>query len=163
MGFVLSVFISNQSGIPQTIQSRHFTNIIFSSIIAKLDIDPHKSAVEDLEKHDVVVFISDDKEGIGQRMKFIADSKKFCTSRFEHSLNLWEPDEDVSLYLFRQPIDNWSRFLERAPKVMENMLKSLNELPKTYFVLYFSVNEWQKYQSQLMKYDFFEIAKKTYT
>lgn len=150
-------------GIPQTIQSRHFTNIIFSSIIAKPDIDPHKSAVEDLEKHDVVIFISDDKEGIGQRMKFIVDSKKFGTSRFEHSLNLWESNEDVSLYLFRQPIDNWSSFLERAPKVMENMLKTLNELPKTYFVLYFSVNEWKKYQSQLMKYDFFERAKKNYT
>lgn len=132
-------------------------------MIAKFNIDPHISAVEDLEKHGVVIFISNDKKDVGQRMKSIADSRKFCTSRFEHSLNLWEPDEDVSLYLFRQPIDDWSHFLERAPKIMGNMLKKLNELPKTYFVLYFSVNEWQKYQSQLMKYDFFEIAKKYYT
>lgn len=71
---------------------RHFNISILSSIIAKLDIDPHISAVEDLEKHGVVIFISNDKNDVGQMMKFIADGRKFCNSRFEHSLNLWEPD-----------------------------------------------------------------------
>lgn len=95
--------------------------------------------------------------GITQRMKFIVDSKLFGKSKFEHSLNLWEPDEDVSLYLFRQPIDDWTRFLEQAPTTMENMLKSLEE--KTYFVLYFAVFEWQKYRIRLLKYVFFSKCK----
>lgn len=44
---------------------RYFINIIFFFIIVKFDIDLYKLVVEDFEKYDVVVFILDDKEGIG--------------------------------------------------------------------------------------------------
>lgn len=66
------------------------------------------SDVEDLEKCGVLIFISSDKSEMGQRMKFIADSGIFGKSRYEHSLMLWEPEEGLSLYLFRQPIDDLS-------------------------------------------------------
>lgn len=129
--------------------------IIF--FLVKLESVPRISDAEDLKEQGVLIFISDDEMGMGQRMKSIADSKLFGKSRFEHSLDLWEPLQDVSLYMFRQPIDDWPRFLERAPKIMENMLKYLEE--KTYFVFYFSVDEWQKYQIRLLKYEIFEKAK----
>lgn len=126
-------------------------------LTAKTTNRPEKTDIDDLKEHGVLIFISNDIMGITQRMKFIVDSKLFGKSKFEHSLNLWEPDEDVSLYLFRQPIDDWTRFLEQAPTIMENMLKSLEE--KTYFVLYFSVFEWQKYRIRLLNYVFFQNAK----
>lgn len=129
--------------------------IIF--FLVKLESVPRISDAEDLKEQGVLIFISDDDMGMGQRMKSIAESKLFGKSRFEHSLDLWEPLQDVSLYMFRQPIDDWPRFLERAPKIMEKMLKYLEE--KTYFVFYFSVDEWQKYQIRLLKYEFFEKAK----
>lgn len=44
---------------------RYFINIIFFFIIVKFDIDLYKLVVEDFEKYDVVIFILDDKEGIG--------------------------------------------------------------------------------------------------
>lgn len=43
---------------------RYFNNII-CFIIVKFDIDLYKLVVEDFEKYDVVIFILDDKEGIG--------------------------------------------------------------------------------------------------
>lgn len=43
----------------------YFINIIFFFIIVKFDIDLYKLVVEDFEKYDVVIFILDDKEGIG--------------------------------------------------------------------------------------------------
>lgn len=134
----------------------HF-KFYFTLYVVKRDSVPRISDTDDLKEQGVLIFISDDKMGMGQRMKVIADSKLFGKSKFEHSLNLWEPDEDVSLYLFRQPIDDWARFLEQAPTIMENMLKTLEE--KTYFVLYFSDFEWQKYQIRLLKYVFFQNAK----
>lgn len=136
---------------------KYHLKFYFSLHVVKRDSVPRISDTDDLKEQGVLIFISDDKIGMGQRMKFIVDSKLFGKSKFEHSLNLWEPDEDVSLYLFREPIDDWARFLEQAPTIMENLLKTLEE--KTYFVLYFSVFEWQKYQIRLLKYVFFQNAK----
>lgn len=139
-------------------QKYHF-KLYFSLNVVKRDSTsvPRISDIDDLKEQGVLIFISDDKMGMGQRMKFIADSKLFGKPIYGYSLDLWEPDEDVSLYLFRQPIYDWTRFLEQAPTIMENMLKTLKE--KTYFVLYFSVSEWQKYRIRLLNYVFFEKAK----
>lgn len=121
-------------------------------------MDPHITDVEDLEKFGVLIFISNDKDEMGQRMKFLADNGIFGKSRYEHSLDLWEPEEDVSLYLFHQPIYDVSSFLA-SPQHIEDMYKKVARSPRTYFVLYFNVREWQDYQIRLLKFDFFNTAK----
>lgn len=100
-----------------------------------LCIHVHVSDVEDLEKYGVLIFISDDKIGVGQRMLFIADGGKFGQPQYEHSLMLWEPVEDVKLHLFRQPIETplWSLTANH----INDMFKRVTESPKTYFVLFF--------------------------
>eukprot|EP00105_Crassostrea_gigas_P044451 XP_019928599.1 PREDICTED: uncharacterized protein LOC109620474 [Crassostrea gigas] len=120
--------------------------------------NPHISDVEDLEKNGVLIFISDDKMGIGKRMNLIEESGKFGDSRYISPLVQWEQEDDVSLYLFRQPIDDMSSFLEEEPSKMNEMFRASTNVPKTYFVLYFSKYQWQKYQIRLLKYDFFKKA-----
>lgn len=73
-------------------------------------------------------------------------------------LVLWGHEEDASLYLFRQPIEDISSFSEEAPAKRNEMFKALTDVPKTYFVLYFSVDQWQKYHIRLLQYDFFKMA-----
>lgn len=127
--------------------------------VAEHEIDPGNSDIEDLKKHGVLVFISNDRGEMGQRMKFIADSGEFGESRFEHSLNLWDAENDISLYLFRQPIKDVSSLVERSDKLID-MYRRVKQSPKTYFVLYFGKNEWERYQNKLIEFDFFKIAKR---
>lgn len=119
------------------------------------------SDVEDLEKCGVLIFISSDKSEMGQRMKVIADSGIFGKSRYEHSLMLWEPEEGISLYLFRQPIDDFSS-LSAISYQIDTMYKIVSQSPKTYFVLSFELGEWQKNRTRLLNLNFFNMAiKKT--
>lgn len=119
------------------------------------------SDVEDLEKCGVLIFISSDKREMGQRMKFIADSGIFGKSRYEHSLMLWEPEEGLSLYLFRQPIDDLSSLTAISYQI-DTMYKKVSQSPKTYFVLSFELEEWQKNRTRLLNLNFFNMAiKKT--
>lgn len=96
--------------------------------------------------------------GIGKRMNLIEESGIFGDSRYISPLVQWEQEDDVSLYLFRQPIDDMSSFLKEEPSKMNEMFEASTNVPKTYFVLYFSKYQWQKYQIQLLKYDFFRKA-----
>lgn len=119
------------------------------------------SDVEDLEKCGVLIFISSDKSEMGQRMKVIADSGIFGKSRYEHSLMLWEPEEGISLYLFRQPIDDFSS-LSAISYQIDTMYKIVSQSPKTYFVLSFELGEWQKNRTRLLNLNFFNMTiKKT--
>lgn len=117
------------------------------------------SDVEDLEKCGVLILISSDNNEMGQRMKHIADSGIFGKSRYEHSLRLWEPEEDISLYLFRQPIDDLPSLMAISDK-FDDMYKEVKKSPITYFVLSFDLDEWQKYQTQFLNFDFFNKAKR---
>lgn len=90
-------------------------------------------------------------------MKLIEESGKFGDLRYISPLLQWE-QEDASLYLFRQPIEDMLSFLEEAPSKMNEMFKASTDVPKTYFVLHFSENQWQNYQIRLLKYDFFKKA-----
>lgn len=126
-------------------------SITYSSIIA--DLDPLISDVDDLEKHGVLIFISNDENKMRQRIKSIAESEKFGKSRYEHSLDLWEPVEDVSLYLFHQPIFNVSSFMA-SPQHIKDMYKKVTEPPRAYFVLHFDLEKWQKYKTRLLEFIF---------
>lgn len=129
-------------------------------LLAENDNDPRISDVLDLEKYGVLIFISDDKHKVGQRMLSIADNTKFGKSRFEYSLMIWEPDEDVNLHLFLKPLDdNFSD--ENLKKVLQDMYKRsrVSQSQQTYFVQSFESDHWQKYKTALLKYDFFNTAK----
>lgn len=90
----------------------------------------------------------------------IANNTKFGKSRFEYSLMIWEPIEDVNLHFFRKPPDdNFSD--ENLKKVLQDMYMRSRVLQsqQTYFVLSFESDHWQKYKTTLLKYDFFNTAK----
>lgn len=116
------------------------------------------SDIKDLETYGVLIFISDDKIGAGQRMKLIADSEKLGDSRYVSPLDQWEIEEDVSLYLIRQPIGELSSLLSFVCEKMDDIYKRVMS-EKIYFVLYFKMGEWQRNQIRLLKYDFFKNSK----
>lgn len=116
------------------------------------------SDIDDLETYGVLIFISDDKIGVGQRMKLIADSEKFGESQYVSPLDQWEPEEDVSLYLVRQPIGELSSLVAFLREKMDDIYKRVTS-QKIYFVLYFKIGEWQRNQVRLLQYDFFKNAK----
>lgn len=88
-------------------------------------------------------------------MMALADCGEFGQSRYEHSLNLWEPLCDVDLYLFRQPLDDSSLKVEN----IKDMHNRVTKTPRTYFVLYFDDKEWRKYKNQFSGFELFKNAK----
>lgn len=120
--------------------------------------DQLKSDIKDLETYGVLIFISDDKIGAGQRMKLIADSGKLGESQYVSPLDQWEIEEDVSLYLIRQPIGELSSLFGFLRDKMDDIYKRVTS-QKFYFVLYFEIGEWQRNQVRFLKYDFFKNAR----
>lgn len=132
------------------------------SLIVKLSSeDPGISDINGLKKYGVLIFISDNKIGVGQRMKFIAEHGNFGESRYLSPLDLWEPEEDVSLYLIRQPINELPSLMDFLHSMEEDLYKRVTS-HEIYFVLYFRKSEWQTNQVRLLKYDFFKNAKTNY-
>lgn len=125
----------------------------------KAENDPLISDFEDLEKHGVLIYISDDRVGVGQRMKFLGDSVKFGGSIYVSPLDQWEQTENISLYIIRHPIDELPYLIEFLNGKGANLWERVQQSPKTYFVLYFSKYEWQEHQTIFLKYDFFNKAK----
>lgn len=123
--------------------------------------DPGISDINGLKKYGVLIFISDNKIGVGQRMKFIAEHGNFGESRYLSPLDLWEPEEDVSLYLIRQPINELPSLMDFLHYMEEDLYKRVTS-HEIYFVLYFRKSEWQTNQVRLLKYDFFKNAKTNY-
>lgn len=116
--------------------------------------------IEDLEKHGVLIYVSDtDRIEVGRRMKLIEESGKFGESRYVSPLDQWEQEEDVSLYIIRQPIGDLSSFIEFLRDRGADLWKRVQQSPEIYFVLYFPKNKWQNHQTILLKYDFFNKAK----
>lgn len=107
----------------------------------------------------MLIYISDDCIGVGQRMKFFRDSVKFGGATFVSPLNQWVQEEDISLYIIRHPIDELSSLIEFLREEGANLWERIRQSPKTYFVLYFSKYEWQEHQTIFLKYDFFNKAK----
>lgn len=107
----------------------------------------------------MLIYISDDRNGVGQRMKFLEDSGKFGRAQYVPSLDQWEQEEDISLYIFRQPMYELSSFMAFLRDNGANLWKRVQQSPKTYFVLYFPINEWQRHQLRFLKYDLFNTAK----
>lgn len=68
------------------------------------------------------------------------------------------PEEDVSLYLIRQPIGELSSLVAFLPEKMDDIYKRVTS-QKNYFVLYFEIGEWQRNQVRFLKYDFFKNAR----
>lgn len=120
--------------------------------------DTRKSDVKYLKQNGTLIFISSDKSGIGQRMMDLADCGEFGKSRYEHSLNLWEPEKDISLYLFLRPLEGSTSLLTLKAGKIEDMYRIVREKPKTYFVLYFTDGQWQTYRDILLEYDLFNNA-----
>lgn len=116
------------------------------------------SDIKDLETYGVLIFISDNKIGVGQRMKLIEERGNFGESRLLSPLDQWEPEEDVSLYLIRQPIGELSSLVAFLPEKMDDIYKRVTS-QKNYFVLYFEIGEWQRNQVRFLKYDFFKNAR----
>lgn len=107
----------------------------------------------------MLIYISDDRSGVGRRMKFLEESEKFGRAVFVSPLDQWVQEEDISLYFIRQPIGDLSSLIEFLRDEGADLRKRVQQSPKTYFVLYFSKNEWERNQIRLMKYDFFNKAK----
>lgn len=116
------------------------------------------SDIKDLETNGVLIFISDDKIGVGQRMKLIEERGNFGESRLLSPLDQWEPEEDVTLYLIRQPLGELPSLVAFLREKMDDIYKRVTS-KKIYFVLYFEISEWQRNQVRLIKYDFFKNAK----
>uniref|UniRef100_K1QQ57 Uncharacterized protein n=1 Tax=Magallana gigas TaxID=29159 RepID=K1QQ57_MAGGI len=77
--------------------------------------NPHISDVEDLEKNGVLIFISDDKMGIGKRMNLIEESGKFGDSRYISPLVQWEQEDDTIVLNTTQGPIPWTLFHATCP------------------------------------------------
>lgn len=108
----------------------------------------------------MLIYVSDtDRIKVGWRMKLIEESGKFGESRYVSPLDQWEKEEDISLYIIREPIGDLSSFFEFLRDKGADLWKRVQQSPEIYFVLYFPKNKWQKHQTILLKYDFFNKAK----
>lgn len=96
---------------------------------------------------------------VAMRMTRIERCEKFGEYRYLSPLDQWEQEEDISLYIIRQPISELSSLIEFLRWKGENLGKRVQQSPKTYFVLLFSKSEWRRNQIRLIKYDFFNKAK----
>lgn len=121
-------------------------------------MDPSISDIKDLEKDGVLIFISDNNIGIGLRIKIIKECGKFGKSNHVSPLDQWEPEEDVSLYIIRQPIGDVSSLTEFLRDNGDNLYQRVKS-KEMYFVLCFERTVWQGNQLRLLKYDFFNNAK----
>lgn len=121
-------------------------------------MDPNISDIKDLEKYGVLIFISDNDIGMGLRIKYIKECGKFGESNLVSPIDQWAPEEDVSLYLIRQPIGDLSSLLEFLRDNGDNLYQRVKS-KEMYFVLTFERNVWQRNQLRLLKYDFFNNAK----
>ena len=115
-----------------------------------------------LKRSGVLIYISSSSKSIelGGLLRRIDDSGKFGQSTFVASLGQWEPEEDVSLYMFRQPMDEIFSDSNIRQEKMEAMYEMTNQSPKTYFVMHFTTDDWTKHQSTLRKYKLFREANK---
>ncbi|XP_052673519.1 uncharacterized protein LOC128155709 [Crassostrea angulata] len=125
---------------------------------ATTSVDPSFSDIEDLEMYGVLIFIYDDSIGIGPRIKIIEECGKFGKSKYVSPLDQWEPEEDVSLYLIRQPIGDLSSLMEFLCDNGDNLYQRVKS-KEMYFVLTFERIVWQRNQIRFLKYDFFYNAK----
>lgn len=125
---------------------------------ATTSVDPSFSDIEDLEMYGVLIFIYDDSIGIGPRIKIIEECGKFGKSKYVSPLDQWEPEEDVSLYLIRQPIGDLSSLMEFLCDNGDNLYQRVKS-KEMYFVLTFERFVWQRNQIRFLKYDFFYNAK----
>lgn len=116
------------------------------------------SDINDLKKYGVLIFISDNKTEVGRRIKFIEDHGNFGKSQLLSPLDQWEPEEDVSLYLIRQPIEELPSLMDFLRYKEEDLYRRVMS-QEIYFVLNFGKSEWQRNQVKLLKYDFFKNAK----
>lgn len=130
----------------------------FSLLDALTSVDPSISDIKDLEKYGVLIFISDNNIEIGARIKIIKECGKFGKSNHGSPLDQWEPKEDVSLYIIRQPISDLSSLSEFLRDNGDNLYQRVKS-KEMYFVLCFERNVWQRNQLRLLKYDFFNNAK----
>lgn len=106
----------------------------------------------------VLIFIYDDSIGIGPRIKIIEECGKFGKSKYVSPLDQWEPEEDVSLYLIRQPIGDLSSLMEFLCDNGDNLYQRVKS-KEMHFVLTFERIVWQRNQIRFLKYDFFYNAK----
>lgn len=108
----------------------------------------------------MLIYISDDRSGVGQRMmSLIEESKNVSRPFFVSPLDQWEKEDDISLYIIRQPINELSTLIRFLRGDGADLWERVQQSPKTYFVLSFSKCEWQEHQTILLKYDFFNKAK----
>nr|XP_022309426.1 uncharacterized protein LOC111115108 [Crassostrea virginica] len=113
--------------------------------------------VEKLKRSGVLIYVSSTSGTIelGARIRQIENSGKFGESIFVASLCMWEPEENVSLYIFRQPMDEMFSEINITQEKMEEMYEMTNQYPKTYFIMHFTTDEWTKHQSTLREYKLF--------
>lgn len=107
----------------------------------------------------MLIYISDDRIEVGKRMKFLEDSGTFGRAQYVPSLDQWEQEEDISLYIFRQPMYEWSSFMAFLRDNGANLWKRVQQSPKIYFVLFFPINDWQSHQIRFLKFDLLKTAK----
>lgn len=108
----------------------------------------------------MLIYVSDTyRIEVGWRMNLIKKSGNFGEARFVSPLDLWEQEEDISLYIIREPIGDLSSFFEFLRDKGADLWKRVQQSPKIYFVLYFPKNKWQKHQTIFLKYDLFNKAK----
>lgn len=118
------------------------------------------SDVEKLERSGVLIYVSSSANtfNLGGRITQITNSGVFGQSTFIASLDLWDPEKDISsLYIFRQPMDQHSES-DIISEKMEEMYKMTNMSPKSYFIMHFTTAEWKKYQPKLQQYPVFKKA-----
>lgn len=108
----------------------------------------------------MLIYVNDtDWTKVRWRLNRIDESGKFGNLRYVSPLDLWEEEEDVSLYIMRNPINELTTLIEFLCGEGANLSKRVQQSPKIYFVLYFPKNKWQEHQTILLKYDFFNKAK----
>lgn len=125
-------------------------------VLFVVDYHGRNQDVEKLKRSGVLIYVSSTSDiELGARIRQIERSGKFGESVFVASLGMWEPEQNVSLYIFRQPMDQLFSEINITQEKMEEMYEMANQSPKTYFVMHFTTDEWTKHQSTLRKYKLF--------
>lgn len=122
------------------------------------NLDSHLDDAENLGRTGILIFVSDNSAGIGQRMNTIEKDGRFGRAEYSATPSTWEAEKDVYLYFFRQPIIDRSSLSDISQKDMDKMYLKTKEFPKHYFVLYFNPYDWEEYKSELFQYEFFKKA-----
>ena len=126
-------------------------------VLFVIDYHGRNQDVEKLKRSGVLIYVSSTSGTIelGARIRQIENSGKYGESIFVASLCMWEPEENVSLYIFRQPMDEMFSEINITQEKMEEMYEMTNQYPKTYFIMHFTTDEWTKHQSTLREYKLF--------